>query len=79
MSIFPVMVSILVMSVALGLSLPECVEVYRRFERGKRVVCPETRADESVATSPILAAASSSFAPFWFHIQDCSQWPEHGC
>jgi hypothetical protein len=68
-----------VMSLALTVALPGCVEVYRRFQPGRTVFCPETERLGSIVISPIIAAATSALAPCWIHVTRCSLWDGRRC
>ncbi len=57
--------------------LPAIIETYKRYSRGKLVVCPEKKQEATIAFSAKIAAASSILLPNEIRIvKACSLWGE---
>jgi hypothetical protein len=76
---FVFILSFLINFIAISLAMPTIINTYRRYSRGKLVICPETKQQATVALSPKIAAVTAVLSPKEIHIvKACSLWPEMG-
>jgi len=80
MLIFLFVLSFIINFLAITLALPTIADTYRRYARGKLVVCPENNQQATVAVSAKLAALTSILLPKELRtVKECSLWPAVNC
>ena len=77
MNVVLLVVSVVVTAAAVTIALPSCIEIFHRLRSRRRLSCPETDKQASVALSAGLAATTSAFIPPQLHVKGCTLWPEH--
>lgn len=77
MVLFLFILSFIVNFVAITVAMPTIIDTYRRYNRGKLVVCPDNKQEATIALAPKIAAVSAVFIPKEIRVvKACSLWPE---
>ena len=75
MLVFFFIFSFIINFIAITIAIPTLINTYRRYRRGKLVVCPEKQRQATIALSPKIAAMSAVFIPHELRIvKACSLW-----
>lgn len=73
-------VSFIINFLAFTFVLPAVIETYKRYSRGKLVICPVKKQEATIALSPQIAATSAIFLPTEIRVvKACSLWDEQLC
>jgi hypothetical protein len=75
--VFLFVLSFIINFLAFTFVLPAVIETYKRYSRGKLVVCPEKKQEATIVFSPNIAAATAIFLPNEIRVvKACSLWDE---